>query len=61
MTKRRKEEYKKPEILYINKGKKIYKMPCCVAINCINRSKKDIRLFKFSTDNSLTTRCITVK
>jgi len=38
-TKRRK-GYKKIEILYINE---IYK--CLVAVNCINRSEKDIRLF----------------
>ena len=45
--KRRKEGYKKTEILYVNEGKKIYKMLCCVAVNCINRSKKGIRLFKY--------------
>ena len=28
---------KKTEILYVNEGKKIYKMLCCVAVNCINR------------------------
>jgi len=50
-TKRRKEGYKKTEILYINKGKQIYKMPCCVAVNCINKSEKGIRLFKFPADN----------
>jgi len=46
-----KERYKKIEILYINEGKKIYKMPCYVAVNCINRSEKSIRLFKFPADN----------
>ena len=35
----------------INEGKKIYKMPCCVAINCINRLEKGIQLFKFPVDN----------
>jgi len=50
-TKRRKEEYKKTEILYINEGKQIYKMSYCIAVNCINRSEKGIRLFKFSADN----------
>jgi len=50
-TKRWKEGYKKIEILYVNKGKKIYKMPCCVAVNCINKSEKRIRLFKFPADN----------
>jgi len=45
-----KKNIKKTEILYINEGKKIYKMPC-VAISCINRSEKNIRLFKFSADN----------
>jgi len=38
--KRRKEGYKKTEILYINEGKNV-----AVAINCINRLEKDIRLF----------------
>lgn len=32
------------------KAKKFIK-PCCVAINCINRSEKGIRLFKFPADN----------
>jgi len=41
----------KKQILYINEGKKIYKMPYCVAVNCINRSEKYIRLFKFPADN----------
>ena len=43
--------YKKTEILYINEGKKIYKMSCCIVVNCINKSEKDIRLFKFPADN----------
>jgi len=43
-----KEGYKKTEILYINEGKKFIK---CVAVNCINRLEKDIRLFKFPADN----------
>jgi len=50
-TKRRKEEYKKTELLYINEGKKNYKISCCVAINCINKSEKYIRLFKFPANN----------
>jgi len=48
-TKRRKEGYKKTEILYINE--KIYKMLCCIAVNCINKSEKDSILFKFPADN----------
>ena len=48
-TKRRKEGYKKTEMLYINEGKKIYKMPCCVTVNYINRLEKV--LFKFPADN----------
>ena len=35
-----KEGYKKTEILYINEGKKIYKMPCSIAVNCINIRKR---------------------
>jgi len=50
-TKKRKERYKKTEILYINEGKKICKMPCYVAVNCISRSEKGIRLYKFPADN----------
>ena len=41
-TKRQKEGYKKTEMLYINEGKKIYKMPCCVTVNYINRLEKGI-------------------
>jgi len=44
---RRKEGYKKTEIL--TKTNKFIKY--LVAINCINRSEKDIRLFKFPADN----------
>jgi len=36
-------------MLYINEGKKIYKMPCCVTVNYINRLEKV--LFKFPADN----------
>jgi len=54
-TKRQKEGYKETEIhiniLHINEGKKIYKMSCCVVINCINRLEKGIRLFKFPANN----------
>jgi len=50
-TKRQKEGYKETEILYINEDKKIYKMSCCVVINCINRLEKGIRLFKFPANN----------
>jgi len=47
--KKQKEGYKKIEIFYINEGKKIYKMPCCIAVNY--RLEKGIRLFEFPADN----------
>ena len=50
-TKRWEEGYEKTEILYINEGKKIYKMFYCVTVNYINRSEKGIWLFKLPVDN----------
>jgi len=49
--KTKKRRIQKTEILYINEGKEIYKTLCCVTVNCISRSEKGIRLFKFPADN----------